>query len=61
MSNQPGAANYDQKQSQFQGSETEVRALFDAFKKNDKVDLREFVDILTSTGKNTFHFIILIF
>ena len=53
-SNQAGAANYEQKQSQFHGSETEVRALFDAFQKNGKVDLREFTDILTSTGKPSF-------
>jgi len=47
-----GASTFDPKQSQFQGSDTEVRGLFDAFQRNGKVDLREFLDILTSTGVN---------
>lgn len=41
---------YDPKQSQFHGSEAEVRALFDSFQRNNKVDLKEFLDILASTG-----------
>jgi len=50
-SNYRGASSFDPKQSQFQGSDTEVRGLFDAFQRNGKVDLREFLDILASTGK----------
>ena len=46
----PSSTGFDPKQSQFHGSDTEVRALFDAFAKNGKVDLKEFLDILGSTG-----------
>lgn len=48
--NNPSSTGFDPKQSQFHGSDTEVRALFDAFAKNGKVDLKEFLDILGSTG-----------
>ncbi len=55
-----GSANYDPKQSQFQGSDIEVRNLFDAFQRNGKVDLNEFLEILNSTG-NLSLFILLAF
>jgi len=46
--------NYDNKNSQFRGSDSEIKALFDAFQRNGKVDLREFLDILASTGIDSF-------
>lgn len=49
-SNYRGPSSFDPKQSQFQGSDSEVRGLFDAFQRNGKIDLREFIDILASTG-----------
>ena len=49
-----GQANYDNKNSQFRGSDSEIKALFDAFQRNGKVDLREFLDVLASTGIDSF-------
>ncbi len=46
--------NYDNKNSQFRGSDSEIKGLFDAFQRNGKVDLREFLDILASTGMDSF-------
>lgn len=44
------SSQYDPSKPQFVPDDNEIRALFDVFKRNDKINLDEFLDVLKQTG-----------
>lgn len=46
--------SFDPSKPQFTPDDTEMKALFDTFQKNDRVDLDEFLSILKDTSKNCY-------
>jgi Ca2+-binding EF-hand superfamily protein len=52
----PLTTHYDPTKPQFVPDENEIRALFDVFKRNEKINLAEFLDVLKQTGNLSFNF-----
>ena len=47
-------SHYDPSKPQFVPDDNEIRALFDVFKRNDKINLEEFLEVLKITSKIPF-------